>query len=346
MPWVCIRDQGPLQPAADGASRCARCGRSYRQFDGIPIFPGDGAEAERAARRPPALEELLRWMRERGAAEAAETFCRRQRCSRRRFTTDWKFFLPCLPDGRVLELGAGYGDDTVDLSETAAATASLVPQLGNALIVQQHLRERRRSNVAVAVVPSLAALPLADSSFNAIGLEDAAAASFGLCSRTLAVAAAEWQRVLVPGGTLILGLSNPLHLPRAWTAPLFGAREPCPSLNRVIKQVSASGPAWSLGLGRTLRCLRRRGFSQLRLHAPLPDQDDTKIVIPLADAALIRHSLHNQARRNSVLVRAALGLGGLAAELHLLQRLLPYYFVVATRSAAGRGAGEPVPVQN
>jgi hypothetical protein len=161
-------------------------------------------------------------------------------------------------------------------------------------------------------------------------LDADAAAAFGLDDGGLAQAAAEWRRVLAPGGTMLLGLRGaPGELPglRRIRERLTGTLR-TESLDRRIKQSAAPAPRAALSPTRSLRTMRRLGFAAPSVFAPLPDADNPSVVLPLDDAWSVRYFLDNLVRKNSATVRAALSAARLSARLGLFRRLVPCSILV------------------
>jgi SAM-dependent methyltransferase/uncharacterized protein YbaR (Trm112 family) len=331
MTWVCVEDRTPLQPGSDGASlRCPQCERVHPVVDGVPVFVTNEGEREAVGRSSASLDELWRAMGDRPAAEAAEEICRIRGYARSQYSADWKFFFSLPPGGTTLEVGAGFGDDSLDLAGKSGAAISIVPNLTNARIVRKHLRERAGREWPVAVMADVARLPLADGSVNAVAFEDAAAAGFGVSRQALAGVAAEWKRVLAPGGVVFLGVANRLHrlpgLGRLRAA--FRARPHPDPLNRQVKRWAAPGGRGRLGFRRSVRTMTDLGFRRPAVYAPLPDENDAQVVIPVDDAQVVRYFLNNLIRRNSRSVRAALRAAHLLVDVGVFGRLVPYYYLI------------------
>ncbi len=339
MDWVCPFDHAPLRRSRATERPellCSSCARRFACVLDLPEFPGAESSPEPGDRGSATLQELERAIEHHGADRAAEDFCRRHGCARPHFTTGLSFFLPEGACGRLLEIGGGFGDDTLRLAEVAGELISIVPSFADARVLHRHLGERGRQDVEVAVVRDVTRLPLASGSLTGLVVEEAALAGFGVGPRDFAAAAAEWRRVLAPGGVLLLGLRGSrvgrlaLRLVRAAGRP--GRRRE--SLNRRIK----TGPgrrSSRLGLARPLRALRRLGFGAPTVHAPLPSEDDLVLVLPLDCEPAVSYGLAQMLRRNSLFGRAAIGLGRLAGRAGFLTRLLPYYFIVMRRAGDG-----------
>jgi len=333
MQWACPNDRAPLSRENDGELSCPQCDRRFGAASGITVFD-EGTEPN-----APLLDELWEQVRELGPERAAEEFCRAHGCSRRRFTTDWTFYLPCPEDGVVLELGAGFGDDTVALSGRTSRTIGLVPAGPNARILGRRLAHENRSNVELAVVRDLAHLPLPSACVDAIAIEEAAFPGFGLNRRTLPRAAREWRRVLREDGALLVGAGNSIQrwpgaarLRSALASEARGA-----SLNRTVKRAAAPTSTVGPGAGHLARRLRDAGFGEPTILAPLPNERDISIVVPITNDRVMRYCFNSLLCQNSPFVRAAIAAANVGNRLGLLRHLVPYTFLLF-RPGAGDGA--------
>ena len=167
MSWVCPIDRHRLD-RENGALTCSQCGHRYGCSHGIPVLTRDDEGAVRVNRRIPLLEQLWEQMQHQSSDAAAEALCEQCRCARGQASPDWKFFAPLPADGRVLEIGAGLGDDTLSLSGRAASTIAIVPNLRNAMILQARFEATPPATIDLAVMPDLASLPLASGSIDTV----------------------------------------------------------------------------------------------------------------------------------------------------------------------------------
>jgi SAM-dependent methyltransferase len=275
------------------------------------------------------LQVLWKLMQCYGSNDAAMRFCEKYECIMGVNRGAWKFFFPTPEKGNILELGGGFGSDTVDLAKQATGIISIVPNITNALIIDKHLREKNITNAEIAVVKDIARLPFPDHSIAAIAMEDAAAPGFAMTHRNFSCAAAEWRRVLAPGGVVFLGLGNPferllgLHFIRS----RFHARSDPESLNRYVKKASGR-PQWAVfGLRRTIRCMIQLGFDAPSIFSPLPDEKKCEVVLPVEDPRAIHYFLNKLIRKNSPAIRAVILASNILLKLKLLHPFLPYYFL-------------------
>jgi len=335
MNWICLKDRAPLTPR-DDVLVCSACDHEYEVIDGAPVFTRSDRERAKVERVTPLLGSIWRSMQTKSAAEAAAEFCRGRNCTRSLYSADWKFFLSVPPGGTTLELGAGFGDDSFDLAGRSGATISVVPSLTNARIVSKHFRERAERPWPVAVMADVARLPLPDASVHAVSLEDAAVTGFGLSNARLPEAAAEWRRVLAPGGVVFLGVANGLHRTPGLQSlrSILRARPRPESLNRLIKRSTTQGASGRLTLGRTIQTMTKLGYRPPIVYAPLPDENDTQVVIPIDDAHVVRYFLDNLIRKNSRIVRVALRAARVSVSLGLFRRLVAHYYLIFRTDAS------------
>jgi len=329
MEWNCPDDHERLTVQTSSLT-CPGCGREYPIVDGIPVFTRDGRGNNGAQQTSPVLNELWESMQAKTASQAAAEMCGKHGCTRSMYNADWKFFLPAATEGTTLELGAGFGEDSVDLGGPAGTSILVVPNVLNARIVSKHLGERSDRDWPVAVLTDLTRLPLADGSVQSVSLEDVAAAGFGLSDAGLRAVANEWRRVLAPNGVVFIGVSNGLHrlpgLKRLRT--VLRARPRAESLNRLVKRSVVRRAGRGLSPWRTIRTMAQLGFGAPVVYAPLPDENDIQVVIPVADKCVVRYFLNNLVRKNSRIVRIALRLCNITVTLGLFRRLVPYYYLI------------------
>jgi SAM-dependent methyltransferase len=330
--WSCLEDREPLISVNGDRLRCPRCGNEHDVVDGFPVFTRGESERRAVELASPSLETLWQAMRNASTEDVAARFCREHGCTRSDRDADWKFFLPVPPEGTVLELGAGFGDDSRDLAGRPGATVSIVPRLTNARVVRHHLGERAGP---VIVMADVGRLPLPDGSVDAIALEDAAAPGFGLTNGRLEPAAREWKRVLSPGGVVLIGVTGDLFrvpgMRRLWAR--VRARAHPESFNRQVKRWASGGGSGGLGVGRTIRTMTRLGFPRPVVYAPLPDQNETRAVLPIEEASVVRYFLNHMIRRNSRAVRVGLVAANAAVTLGVFRHLTPYAYLIFHRDS-------------
>jgi SAM-dependent methyltransferase len=284
------------------------------------FVPEDGPDAGLAA--------LAAAIERESVDEAARRYCAEHGCHRRRSATDWRCLLPARRAVRVLEIGAGFGDDTVALAAGGADVIALVPSAVNGRIVCAHLRAERLEAVAVGVVRNLSRLPIPTASVDAIALEDVAAAGFELGDRALSGVAGEIDRVLAKDGVVIVGSRHPVRMLPALGRHLPpGGRE---SLNRAVKRAVAP-VCRPPSRARLLECLRRRGFAEPRRLAPIPHEQAIEALVPIERPGPLQYCLRGVLRRNSLAMRALVAAAGVAADAGVLPALLPYAYLVLAR---------------
>lgn len=282
----------------------------------------------------PRLATLLDELWELTAAHGAEAAAERLRGSRgiapRRSHTDWRQFLPLPAGGRVLEVGAGFGEDTLALCAAGARVVGLVPTEINARILERRLDEHGVTGATVRVVADLSRLPLPEASVDAVVLEDAAAPGFALDAAALPAALAEFDRVLAAEGVVLVGVRNAWRdLPGGGALWPAGRRE---SLNRLVKR-GGGPPRPAFTRRRIEHGLRGRGFSDPYVLAPIPHEQAVEAVVPLRHPEPLAYCLNRYSRRNSLVTAAVLAAANAAAATDVLAALLPYFYLLFRRSA-------------
>lgn len=340
--WVCPETHRVLV-ANDGILVANGGDSAYEVVEGIPIFTGGERDRRRAERHTPALDELLRRMRDSSCEEAAAWFCGQHGCTREPHAADWKQLFAPPPRGTILELGAGFGDDSITLAADPLRSVLVVPTLINARILRWHLEEQTGRIWPVAVLPSLERLPLPDDSVGAIILEEAALASFGISEQNFPRVVAEWKRVLSVEGIVFLGLSNALHrLPGLASLRARLVAPATDSMNRTLKRIQGVSGDGRIGMGSAVHELRRQGFGDSAVYAPLPSEKQTDLVLPVRDRVATAYFLDHLVRTNSPLTRVALGAARLALKLGWFPRLVPYLYLFFTSPGApSRRGPEP-----
>lgn len=277
----------------------------------------------------PLLKEMWQWMESQGGDEAARRCCEKYRCVMDGNMGDWTFFFPVPETGKILELGGGFGLDTIKLAEQAAGIISVVPNIVNARIIKRHLCEKHILNSEVIVQRDITNLPLPDHSIAAIAMEAAAAPGFDMSRRKFPYVAAEWRRVLSPGGIVFLGLENPYErLPGfRLLRSRFHARGNRETLNRFVKKANRGPRRTMPGLRRTIQCMTRHGFGTTAVFSPLPDENKCEVAIPVDDPRAVHYFLNRLIRKNSPAIRIVISISNILVKHHLFHTLLPYYFL-------------------
>jgi len=328
---LCPTDRHPLRVESAGL-QCPECRRHYAEQGGIPDLRSEGSVVPEGA----LVGTLLAHGKTTSLASAVGAVCKQYGLARTHNSAEWKFMFPAAPEDAILELGAGVGEDTRTLSLDCAELVAVVPTRANAELLQRCLREDAIENARVVILDNATQLPWADASFGGIVLEDAAAPGFHLAQTDLPDFAKACCRVLRPGGCVCLGLSNPIYTSRAvrpLKTRLQGDRHP-ESLNRAIKREgSGRQDAWPLAAVR--RAMQAAGFAGPELFAPLPDERQTKIVLPLNAPEALLYYFSHLVRRDSASIRAVSMLMRGLVRLGVVRRALPYWIALFRLPEAG-----------
>ncbi len=275
------------------------------------------------------IDTLLAIGQQSSIESAIELVCDKNGLVRTYNSSEWKYMFPVASEGNLLELGAGIGDDTIDLSHECHEITAVVPSTSNAELLKLRLHENDVTNCKVSVLDNLTAMPWKDGAFGGIAFEGAASAGFNLCHETLPEFAKECRRLLQPDGSVCMGISNHLHT----SGPLHKLKSklqanPHPeSLNRLVKREGGRDIA-TLKLTEVISAMQSAGFDAPRVFAPMPDEKQTKAVLPLDAPNTTVYYFNHLMRRDTVLVRTASMLMKALARLGLIRFALPYYIVI------------------
>jgi|GEM_PF-2660231 SAM-dependent methyltransferase len=332
--WACLIDRHRLVRKTKG-HLCPLCGHLYENRKGVSSFyrPDDNGNSEN--RTFPLLADLRKLMETQSSDKSADIFCRKYACSKHRYGADWKFFFSVPEAGTVLEFGAGFGEDTIEIAARTDTVISIVPSRLHAEILSKRLAGDGIENVEIAVMQEITRLPLPDRSVAAIVISDAAGSGFHVGRKAFSRIAKEWQRILAPGGSVVLGLANPVYRWLGLDFLLFKMIGEQPeSIQRIVKSASASDRLDTPGLRQTVRSMIRLGFNPPFISAPIPGDRMPDILLPVEDSRVVLYFLDHLIRKNSPVVRAAISVSKLLVRLNLFHRLVPYYYLYFKRSPA------------
>jgi len=275
------------------------------------------------------IDTLLAMGQKSSIDSAIELACEKNGLVRTYNSSEWKYMFPVANKGNLLELGAGIGDDTIALSYECPEISAVVPSTSNAKLLELRLQENGITNSKVSVLNDLSCMPWEDDTFGGIAFEDAAASGFNLSHETLPLFAKECSRLLQPGGSVCMGISNHLHaygLLRKLKSKIQANAHP-ESLNRIIKREGGINSV-TLKLGKTISAMQSAGFEYPHIFAPMPDEKQTKALLPLDAPSTIIYYFNHLMRKDSVLVRIASMLMKVLARLGIISFVLPYYIVI------------------
>ncbi|MEM7394831.1 MAG: methyltransferase domain-containing protein [Verrucomicrobiota bacterium] len=275
------------------------------------------------------MEELKQLMETMSAAEAGRIFSERHGHLPVRKKSGWNLFLPVPENGRLLEVGAGFGEDTVAVAGRVKQIHALVPDETNEAVLRRHLEERDVDNVEVLVSEEPWALSLGDGSVDTVTMEEAAATGFEIERGHVPSLAREWKRVLAPGGAVLLSVRNPLErkLGIGSLRAKLQVKADQDVLNRVVKRRGRERSGLP-GPGALIQIMKQAGFETPQVYAPVPNETQAQMILPLDDDRAIRYFLHHLLRKNSPLMRAAIGGADLLVRLKLFRHIVPAYFMI------------------
>ena len=252
----------------------------------------------------------------------------------------WSFFIPSGEEVSLLELGSGTGE----LSCHLAQRSGRVETLSFSEAQRQNVATRSRADGLGNVHPHLhrpgSPFEYEAGTFDALIVDrllnyPAALGRNGNAARAVERFLAEAQRVLAPDGVLYLGAENRLyHL--LGLSSVFGhlrksTVRPDRSLEANLMALGNGPKTFRRTLGTYRRLLRSAGFGRVRAFAPLPDAVSPQVVVTLDGRESQRFLFLERVRRHSAKTRTAAALGRVAVATGLLPRVVPFYYLVASK---------------
>ncbi len=324
MQLLCPEDRHQLREAQAGW-HCPHCGWEYSLCNDVPDF----TRRDRADDSAPLVDELLEISKSESVDDAVRTVQKQRGFAQTRNCAEWKYMFPVAAGENILELGAGVGDDTLLLATECPEVAAVVPSVRNGELLLRRFQQHGISNVQVVAADDLTRQPWDASSFGGIAFEDVAAGAFALSRDNIGAFAEECSRLLKPGGTVCLGLRSMLQA----AEPLQSLKSRVQvsshpeSLNRAVKHDGRPRPK-PLAFRHVARAMRSAGFAAPQLFAPLPDESQTKVVLPLTPHEPLNYYFDRLMRSDTVVIRILTRLMKLLVRIGMIRFALPYTIVL------------------
>ncbi len=252
----------------------------------------------------------------------------------------WSFFIPFGEEVSLLELGSGTGELCCHLARRCGRVETLSFSEAQLQQVAGRAQAVSLDNVRPHLYQPGSPLEFEDSTFDALIVDRLLnyPASFGRngnAAQAVERFLAEAHRVLASDGVLYVGAENRLYY-LLGLASVFGylrkstARSDR-SLEADLIALGNGRRAFRRTLGTYRLLLRSAGFGCVRAFAPLPDAVSPQVVVTLDGRESQRFLFRDRVRRHSAKTRAAAALGRIAVATGLLPRVVPFYYLVASK---------------
>lgn len=283
------------------------------------------------------LPELSGLLDDHTCEQAAAILCARHGLEREPPTTPWTCLFSPPADGPILELGAGFGDDSLRMAEAASRVIGAVPDQAGAQMLARRLAEADSAGVQVAIIDDLAHLPVTSGSLAGIGFAHAAEAGFDFTRQALPGIAREFARVMAPGGAVLIGLPTGLGslIRRCLTRLSDGPGRW--TFNRAIKFRPGGQSATRPSPRMVMTELVSVGFEVETYCAPLPSQERPAYLVPLDDPGAVGYFMSSLVRRDTLMTRGVAWLAGQRRVLERIQHLVPYCYLSLRARPGSRG---------
>jgi len=252
----------------------------------------------------------------------------------------WNFFVPCGDNASLLLLGAGTGDTVCRLARQTGQVDALCFSEEQLRIVEERTRAAELNNVRLHLQRPGARFDLDTDSVDCVIVERLmnypAAYSDGTSFESSALQLLrEAHRVLETEGVLVAGAQNLLHYALGLGAIVDRLRKSTPHSDSGLEADLAALGNRRHTYRQTLSGYRQwigaAGFRAVRAFAPLPDCVRPHVVADLNDPGPEQFLFRQRVRRHSLKTRAAATLGEFAAITGLLPRVVPFFYLVASK---------------
>lgn len=308
----CTRCEGPLRLAVDSYA-CDRCSHRIALRHGVlwvstaeppPLLP-----LARAAREGHWVEAARARLEARGLG--ARDLMSRLSAVRTERAGDWHFLVDSGMDGAALIMGDRWGAHMAGLSRAVREVVLFEQDPEAAEFLRARADQESLQNVrAIVCGGSVADFPFTRAQFSLVALMGAwtrEESRNGQPDALEDIVQAAF-RLLVKGGTFVLGISNRWRFPRAW---------------RDLGHARLAGTVPSIRAR-----LSRSGFHDLRFYLSQPDIDDIQALVSLDSKVALRYFhlvyRHPRARWKRVLLGAAIDAGLIAVAA-------PSYIAIAKK---------------
>ncbi len=319
---ACPQDATPLAPQA-GVIACPRCGREWSQIGNIPVFRDGGEAAEGIPRHE--AEALLAEAETLGWEEALE---RRlpDEVATGAARADWRFLVPLAETSCVLDIGAGWGANTVAIAPEVRVVVAADERAECAQLLEIRARQSGLDNV-MPIVAAPQTIPFPDGTFDLVILDRVLDRESSFLTEKNAREAQllllrKIRQKLAPGGHLYVGVDNRFGFPHF----------PGVGRNRAKLPRRERHPH-TRGLDGYRKLFREAGFVAADFYATIRRPRGGRQLLPLEDSTVFDfwapRSVAGPAES-----RLKLSLARAAFRAGLLPRIMPRFSILVRKAGA------------
>jgi len=345
IPYICLSCKSALREEADKLV-CVRCGKYWDINDSVPCFIKDAPYWGELPRDE--MRAILRNAQEGYWRDALEMIPVEKREEIIIGSSDetrgwWRYLLPGLDAGKVLDIGAGLGAITFSLASAGYEVVAVDSVMERAMFIETRRRQDNIRNIQTACASALE-LPFPSSSFDIVimngvlewlGLSDTSISPYQVQKNVLH----DIFRLLKPDGILYLAIEN-----RMSALYFLGFKDPHSGLRFITLMPRKIANFYSLLMKdaeyRTYiysrfgyqKMLKEAGFKDMRFFLPLPSYRNFKAIVPAGNRKVARYCItHIWNLKRLPLLKKILPFFKLLPVGLLLDYFAPDYSIIARK---------------
>ncbi len=302
VPYICLHCSSVLQEK-ENKLYCSHCNHWWDVKDGVPCFVKDAPYWGELPQDE--MRAVLKRAQEGHWKGALEMIPEEKREAIILYSSDetrgwWRYLLPLLDTGTVLDIGAGWGAITFSLAKTGYDVVAVDSVIERTAFIKTRVDQDRVDNIQTACASALA-LPFPEHSFDVIilngvlewlGLSDTSRSPDKVQKKALI----NIYNLLKPGGILYLAIEN-----RISAIYFLGFKDPHSGLRfttlmpRIIANVYARVKkktkyrTYIYSKFGYQKMLKGAGFKEIQFFLPLPSYRNFEMIVPMGDRKVARY---------------------------------------------------------
>lgn len=302
VPYVCLRCKGVLRKQGNRFV-CGQCGASWDVKASVPCFVKDAPYWGELPRDE--MRALIDSAKEGYWKDALKTISQGNREEIISYSSDetrgwWRYLLPGICKGKVLDMGAGLGAITFSLANAGFEVVAVDPVIERAIFLAIRRDQDRIHSVQTACASALE-LPFPDGSFDIV-IMNGVLEWLGLAETSISPDKVQKRalqnvfNVLKPAGILYMAIEN-----RISAIYFLGFKDPHSGLRFTTLMPRKMADWYSLlrlkiGYKTYIyskfgyqKMLQKTGFKEISFFLPLPSYRNFEVIIPMHERKIAKY---------------------------------------------------------